>query len=152
MALNVERIRKQVQKAIDVAPFQVTLQRRVYEDDGRGGRIRTDKITTSFTGSCLFDNSGDGPFSLVQSEAGKKHEQSAGQCRTVFVGNGQQKRKQLYEYMPQWIGVFVQTVNELGKIKADGKICMSTVIQWHSNRIAEDQNEYHRSANQAAER
>lgn len=98
MALNVERIRKQVQKAIDVAPFQVTLQRRVYEDDGRGGRIRTNKITTSFTGSCLFDNSGDGPFSLIQSEAGKKHEQSGPYLIMVYDNDSQVTEGDFFDY------------------------------------------------------
>ena len=98
MALNVERIRKQVQKAIDVAPFQVTLQRRVYKDDGRGGKIRTDEITNSFTGSCLFDNSGDGAFSLVQSEAGKKHEQSGPYLIMVYESDNQVTEGDFFDY------------------------------------------------------
>lgn len=75
MALNVERIRKQVQKAIEVAPFNISLKRKVYESDGRGGRYDTGKVDDAFTGICLFDNSGDGPFSLVQSEAGREKAQ-----------------------------------------------------------------------------
>lgn len=75
MALNVERIRKQVQKAIEVAPFNISLKRHVKESDGRGGEIDTGEIADAFTGICLFDNSGDGPFSLVQSEAGRERAQ-----------------------------------------------------------------------------
>lgn len=74
MALNVERIRKQVQKAIEVAPFHVRLKRQVYQHDGHGGKLPLD-IVDAFSGTCLFDNSGDGPFSLVQSEAGRERAQ-----------------------------------------------------------------------------
>ena len=75
MALNVERIRKQVQKAIEVAPFNISLKRHIKESDGRGGEIDTGKVVDAFNGICLFDNSGDGPFSLVQSEAGRQQTQ-----------------------------------------------------------------------------
>lgn len=74
MALNVERIRKQVQKAIHVAPFDVHMKRQLYQDDGRSGKIPTE-LVDAFSGTCLFDNSGDGPFSLVQSDAGREREQ-----------------------------------------------------------------------------
>lgn len=98
MALNVERIRKQVQKAIEVAPFQVTLKRRVYRDDGRGGKIKTDKTKDAFTGICLFDNSGDGPFSLVQSEAGRGHEQSGPYLIVVYENDEQVEEGDFFEY------------------------------------------------------
>lgn len=98
MALNVERIRKQVQKAIEVAPFQVSMKRRVYRDDGRGGKIKTDETKDAFTGICLFDNSGDGPFSLVQSEAGREHEQSGPYLIVVYENDEQIEEGDFFEY------------------------------------------------------
>lgn len=98
MALNVLRIRNQVQKAIDVAPFRLTLKRQVYEDDGRGGKIRTDKVIDAFNGTCLFDNSGDGPFSLVQSEAGREHEQSGPYLIIVYENDNQVTEGDYFEY------------------------------------------------------
>lgn len=98
MALNVERIRKQVQKAIQVAPFTVAMKRRVYRDDGRGGKIKTDKLEDAFNGTCLFDNSGDGPFSLVQSEAGRVQEQSGPYLIIVFESDNQVMEGDYFEY------------------------------------------------------
>lgn len=98
MALNVERIKKQVQRAIQVAPFQVTLKRRVYLDDGRGGKIKTNDVEDAFAGICLFDNSGDGPFSLVQSEAGKEYEQSGPYLIVVYENDNQIMEGDFFEY------------------------------------------------------
>ena len=98
MALNVERIRKQVQKAIEVAPFTVTMKRRVYIDDGRGGKVKTDKVEDAFVGVCLFDNSGDGSFGLVQSEAGKQLEQSGPYLIIVYSEDSQIMEGDYFEY------------------------------------------------------
>lgn len=98
MALNIERIRKQVQKAIQVAPFKVALKRDVYKDDGRGGKLKTGKTTDAFTGTCLFDNSGDGPFSLVQSEAGRMQEQSGPYLIIVYENDTQVTEGDYFEY------------------------------------------------------
>lgn len=96
MALNVERIRKQVQKAIEVAPFDISLKRKVYESDGRGGRYDTGKVNDAFTGICLFDNSGDGPFSLVQSEAGREKSQGGGPYLIIVYENDNQVQLEDY--------------------------------------------------------
>lgn len=98
MALNVERIRKQVQKAIQVAPFEVALKRVVYKDDGRGGKTRTGDVSDAFKGTCLFDNSGDGPFSLVQSEAGRMQEQSGPYLIMVYEDDSQVMEGDYFEY------------------------------------------------------
>ena len=99
MALNIERIRKQVEKAIQVAPFQVAMKRVVYDDDGRGGEIRKDEPVDAFVGICLFDNSGDGPFSLVQSEAGKEKEQSGPYLIVVYENDDQITEGDYFEYL-----------------------------------------------------
>ena len=98
MALNVERIKKQVQKAIQVAPFLVTMKRRVYLDDGRGGKIKTNDVVDAFQGICLFDNSGDGAFSLVQSEAGREHEQEGPYLIIVYENDEQIMEGDFFEY------------------------------------------------------
>ena len=98
MALNIERIRKQIQKAIEVAPFNITLKRNVYESDGRGGKINTGTVVDTFTGICLFDNSGDGPFSLVQSDAGREKEQSGPYLIIVYENNEQVTEGDYFEY------------------------------------------------------
>lgn len=98
MALNVERIRKQVQKAIEVAPFRITLKRRESKSDGRGGTIYTGNTADAFVGTCLFDNSGDGPFSLVQSDAGREHTQSGPYLIVVYENNDQIKEGDFFEY------------------------------------------------------
>lgn len=98
MALNIERIRKQVQKAIQVAPFQISMKRQVYKDDGRGGKIKTGEVADAFNGICLFDNSGDGPFSLVQSEAGREHEQSGPYLIVVYENDNQVTEGDYFEY------------------------------------------------------
>ena len=97
MALNVERIRKQVQKAIDVAPFNVQMKRQLYEDDGYGGKKPLDVVDV-FSGICLFDNSGDGPFSLVQSEAGREKEQSGPYLIVVYESPNQILEDDFFEY------------------------------------------------------
>lgn len=98
MALNIERIRKQVQKAIQVAPFEVALKRVVCKNDGRGGKIKTGEIADAFRGICLLDNSGDGPFSLVQSEAGREHEQSGPYLIIVYENDNQVEEGDYFEY------------------------------------------------------
>ena len=98
MALNVERIRKQVQKAIQVAPFEIALKRAVYKDDGRGGKIKTGEVADAFKGTCLFDNSGDGPFSLTQSEAGRVQEQSGPYLIIVYENDNQVTEGDYFEY------------------------------------------------------
>ena len=98
MALNIERIRKQVQKAIQVAPFQISMKRHVYKDDGRGGKIKTGEVVDAFKGICLFDNSGDGPFGLVQSEAGREHEQSGPYLIIVYENDTQVTEGDYFEY------------------------------------------------------
>lgn len=98
MALNIERIRKQVQKAIQVAPFQVEMKRAQYKSDGRGGRIREKDDETSFKGTCLFDNSGDGPFNISHSEAGRAHEQSGPYLIIVYENSNQVKEGDYFEY------------------------------------------------------
>ena len=98
MALNIERIRKQVQKAIQVAPFEVTLKRAVCADDGRGGKIKTGEVSDAFKGTCLFDNSGDGPFSLVQSEAGRVQEQRGPYLIIVYENDTQVTEGDYFEY------------------------------------------------------
>lgn len=98
MALNVLRIRNQVQKAIDVAPFEITLKRQVYVDDGRGGKINTHSDIDAFSGTCLFDNSGDGPFSLVQSEAGKEYRQGGPYLIIVYENDNQVAEGDYFEY------------------------------------------------------
>lgn len=97
MALNVERIRKQVQKAIEVAPFSVQMKRQLYEDDGHGGKKPTE-IVDVFSGICLFDNSGDGPFSLVQSDAGREKEQSGPYLIVVYENPNQILEEDFFEY------------------------------------------------------
>lgn len=98
MALNIERIRKQVQKAIQVAPFEVALKRAVYKDDGRGGKIKTGEVVDAFKGTCLFDNSGDGPFSLAQSEAGRVQEQGGPYLIIVYENDNQVTEGDYFEY------------------------------------------------------
>lgn len=98
MALNVERIRKQVQKAIEVAPFSLSLKRAGKQDDGRGGTISTGEIVDVFEGTCLFDNSGDGPFSLVQSEAGREKEQAGPYLIVVYDGSIEILPEDYFEY------------------------------------------------------
>lgn len=97
MALNVERIRKQVQKAIEVAPFNVQMKRQVYQHDGHGGKTPLD-IVDAFSGICLFDNSGDGPFSLVQSDAGREKEQSGPYLIVVYESPNQILEEDFFEY------------------------------------------------------
>ena len=97
MALNVERIRKQVQKAIEVAPFNAQMKRQLYEDDGHGGKKPLD-VVDAFSGICLFDNSGDGPFSLVQSEAGREKEQSGPYLIVVYESPNQILEDDFFEY------------------------------------------------------
>ena len=97
MALNVERIRKQVQKAIEVAPFNVQMKRQVYEHDGYGGKKPLD-VVDAYSGICLFDNSGDGPFSLVQSEAGREKEQSGPYLIVVYESPNQILDDDFFEY------------------------------------------------------
>ena len=98
MALNIERVKKQVQKAILVAPFRVTLKREVFDDDGRGGKIATGEIVDAFNGICLFDNSGDGAFSLVQSEAGREPRQSGPYLIIVYEDDKQVTEGDYFEY------------------------------------------------------
>lgn len=102
MALNVERIRKQVQKAIEVAPFSVSFKRRVFKDDGRGGKLATGEILDAFDGICLFDNSGDGAFGLVHSEGGRENKQGDGQSGpyiiAVYNENNQIVEGDYFEY------------------------------------------------------
>ena len=98
MALNIERIRNQVQKAIAVAPFQVAMKRIEYEDDGRGGRIRKDDPVDAFVGTCLFDNSGDGAFSLSQSDAGRSQEQGGPYLIVVHGGGAQIAEGDYFDY------------------------------------------------------
>lgn len=97
MALNIERIRKQVQKAIQVAPFSVAMKRVEYDSDGRGGKIRKDEPVDAFRGICLFDNSGDGAFSLTQSEAGREHQQSGPYLIVVYENEDQIKEGDYFE-------------------------------------------------------
>ncbi len=75
MALNIERVKEQVRKAIKVAPFSLQLKREVVKPDGRGGFIKTGEVKTVFNGECLFDNSGDSPFGLIRTEAGRAEKQ-----------------------------------------------------------------------------
>ena len=98
MALNIERIRKQVQKAIQVAPFEVAMKRVVCESDGRGGSVRKGEPADAFTGICLFDNSGDGAFSRVRSEAGQSQEQSGPYLIVVYENDEQIKEGDYFEY------------------------------------------------------
>lgn len=98
MALNIDRIRKQVQKAIEVAPFNVSLKRHVIENDGRGGEIDTGELADAFTGICLFDNSGSGPFSLVQSEAGRERSLNGPYLIIVYENDAQIKVDDFFEY------------------------------------------------------
>lgn len=98
MALNTERIRQQIKKAIQVAPFGVSMKRVVYDDDGRGGRIRRDEPVNAFVGSCLFDNSGDSPFGLVQSEAGREHQQSGPYLIIVYEHDSQVMEGDYFDY------------------------------------------------------
>ena len=98
MALNIERIRKQVQKAIQVAPFKVAMKRVVCESDGRGGTLRKGEPVDAFTGICLFDNSGDGAFSLSQSEAGRAQEQSGPYLIIVYENDEQVREGDYFEY------------------------------------------------------
>ena len=97
MALNIERIRKQVQKAIQVAPFNVQMKRQLYVDDGRGGKTPTE-IVDAFSGMCLFDNSGDGAFGLIQSDAGREKEQSGPYLIVVYKGVNQILEDDFFEY------------------------------------------------------
>lgn len=97
MALNVERIRKQVQKAIEVAPFRVQMKRQVYEYDGYGGKKPSGEVD-AFSGICLFDNSGDGPFSLVQSDAGREKEQNGPYLIIVYENPNQVLEDDFFEY------------------------------------------------------
>ncbi len=97
MALNVERVRKQVRKAIQVAPFHVQMKRQVYEHDGYGGQKPLD-VVDAFSGICLFDNSGDGPFSLVQSDAGREKEQSGPYLIVVYESPNQILEEDFFEY------------------------------------------------------
>ena len=98
MALNVERVRKQVQKAIEVAPFFVTMKRISYKSDGRGGKIRDGDPQDAFKGICLFDNSGDGPFSLVSSEAGRLESQEGPYLIIVYESDDQVIEGDYFEY------------------------------------------------------
>lgn len=98
MALNIERIRKQVQKAIQVAPFEVAMKRFEYESDGRGGKLRKSEPVNAFTGTCLFDNSGDSPFGLVQSEAGRAETQSGPYLIVVYEDDNQIMEGDYFEY------------------------------------------------------
>lgn len=98
MALNIERIRKQVQKAIQVAPFKVAMKRVEYESDGRGGKLKKGEPVDAFVGTCLFDNSGDGPFGLVQSEAGKEETQSGPYLIVVYEKDDQIIEGDYFEY------------------------------------------------------
>ena len=97
MALNIERIRKQVKKAIEVAPFNVQMKRQVYEHDGYGGKKPLD-VVDAFSGICLFDNSGDGPFSLVQSDGGREKEQSGPYLIVVYETPNQILEEDFFEY------------------------------------------------------
>ena len=97
MALNIERIRKQVKKAIEVAPFVVNMKRQLYEDDGFGGRT-PGEVVDAFSGICLFDNSGDGPFSLVQSDGGREKEQSGPYLIVVYETPNQILEEDFFEY------------------------------------------------------
>lgn len=98
MALNVERIRKQVQKAIEVAPFTLSLKRESVKNDDWGGTISTGETVSVFDGTCLFDNSGDGPFSLVQSEAGREKEQSGPYLIIVYQKDVEISVGDFFEY------------------------------------------------------
>lgn len=97
MALNVERVRKQVQKAIEVAPFHVEFTRIEYENDGRGGKIKVGP-TEAYKGVCLFDNSGDAPFGLIRSDAGKEKEQSGPYLIMVYESDFQVTEGDYFEY------------------------------------------------------
>ena len=96
--LNIERIRNQVQKAIEVAPFEVSMLRIPTESDGRGGIIRKGDPEYAFCGICLFDNSGDGAFSLSQSEAGRSQEQSGPYLIIVYENDDQVRVGDYFEY------------------------------------------------------
>lgn len=98
MAMNVSRIRKQVQKAIEVAPFSLQLKRDERESDGRGGTLSTGNVIDVFEGTCLFDNSGDGPFSLVQSDGGREKEQAGPYLIVVYEDNVDIQLGDYFEY------------------------------------------------------
>lgn len=98
MALNIERIRNQVQKAIQVAPFEVTMKRIVFEDDGRGGVIRKDEPVDAFVGMCLFDNSGDVSFSRYRYDGGQSEEQSGPYLIIVYENDDQIKEGDYFEH------------------------------------------------------
>ena len=98
MALVVERIREQVRKAIEVAPFYVEMMRPVYDNDGRGGKILTDRAVKAYVGSCLFDNSGDGPFSVAVSDAGRRSEQSGPYLIIVYENDDQIREGDFFVY------------------------------------------------------
>lgn len=98
MAMNIERIRKQVQKAIQVAPFTVAMKRVEYESDGRGGKLKKGEPVDAFTGICLFDNSGDSPLGLVQSEAGREETQSGPYLIVVYEDDNQIMEGDYFEY------------------------------------------------------
>lgn len=97
MALNVERIRNQVKKAIQVAPFELQMKRRVYKHDGRGGKIPLETVD-AFSGICLFDNSGDGAFSLTQSDAGREEKQSGPYLIVIYEYPNQILEGDYFEY------------------------------------------------------
>lgn len=97
MTLNVERIKKQVQKAIEVAPFYVQMKREISDDDGYGGKINS-RTADAYSGICLFDNSGDGAFSLIQSDAGREKEQSGPYLIVVCNGPDEILEGDFFEY------------------------------------------------------
>lgn len=98
MAMNVSRIRKQVQKAIEVAPFSLKLKRAETKPDGWGGSSLTGNVIDVFEGTCLFDNSGDGPFSLVQSDGGRQKEQAGPYLIVVYDENVDIQLGDYFEY------------------------------------------------------
>lgn len=98
MALNIERIRQQVRKAIQVAPFEICLKRQVFIEDEWGGKQRTDEVENAFVGTCLFDNSGDSSFNLIQSEAGRRLEQNGPYLIMVYENDTQVKEGDYFEY------------------------------------------------------
>lgn len=97
MALNIERIKNQVQKAIKVAPFSVTLKRQIYENDNWGGKVPLE-VVDAFSGICLFDNSGDGAFSLTQSDAGREEQQAGPYLIVVYEKPNQILEEDYFEY------------------------------------------------------
>ena len=97
MALNIERIKSQIRKAIQTAPFHLKLYRQEYESDGRGGKLYIGEQLV-YEGDCLFDNSSDSAFSLIQSDAGVKLHQNSPYLIIVYEDENQVKENDYFEH------------------------------------------------------